>query len=168
MAYTIDPYAELERYLPVRTVSTIRMLFSGDSPLSPGEKIRLSAACSALGKDGNSTGLADIVALKGMKRVAKGTVTDAGVRFYQSSPRTRRTPWPPRPPRSCCPRPSTPRRGASAAAAGRSRPKSALPSTRSSVAGRLRAARLQTLRRRPGQEPRRARRVPLPAVRPPR
>ena len=86
MAYTIDPYEELEQFLPKRTVSTIRMLFSGDSPLSPGQKIRLSAACSALGKDGNGTGLADIVALKGMKRVAKGTVTDAGVRFYVEPP----------------------------------------------------------------------------------
>ena len=35
MAYTIDPYAELERFLPKRTVSTIRMLMSGDSPLLP-------------------------------------------------------------------------------------------------------------------------------------
>lgn len=86
MAYEIDPYAELERFLPKRTVSTIRMLFSGDSPLSPGEKVRLSAACAQLGREGNKVGLADIVALKGMKRIARDNVVDAGVRFYQEPP----------------------------------------------------------------------------------
>ena len=83
MAYTIDPYEELERYLPVRTVSTIRMLMSGDSPLSPGGKVRLGAAWSMIGKDEQATGLSDMVALKGMKRIAKGTIVDKGVRFYQ-------------------------------------------------------------------------------------
>ena len=82
MAYTIDPYAELEAFLPKRTVSTIRMLFSGDSPLSPGQKIRLAEACAVLGRGGKATGLADIVALKGEKRILKGNVTDAGVRFF--------------------------------------------------------------------------------------
>ena len=82
MAYTIDPFAELERFLPRRQVSTMRMLFSGDSPLSPGQKVRLAEACTLLGRDGKKTGLADIIALKGEKRVAKGTVIDAGVRFY--------------------------------------------------------------------------------------
>ena len=83
MAYTIDPFAELERYLPVRTVSTIRMLMSGDSPLSPGDKVRLGVACSMIGKDEHATGLSDMVALKGMKRIAKGTIVDKGCRFYQ-------------------------------------------------------------------------------------
>ena len=82
MAFTIDPYAELEQFLPKRTVSTIRMLFSGDSPLSPGQKVRLGEACNALGKDGKAVGLSDIVALKGEKKIAKGNVFDAGVRFY--------------------------------------------------------------------------------------
>lgn len=45
MPYEIDPYAELERYLSTRQVATMRMLFSGDSPLSPGHKYRLAAAC---------------------------------------------------------------------------------------------------------------------------
>ena len=83
MAYTVDPYEELERFLPARTVSTIRMLFSGDSPLSPGQKVRLGKSFEVLGKDEQSTGLADIVALKGAKRVASGRVFDAGCRFYQ-------------------------------------------------------------------------------------
>ena len=82
MAYTIDPYAELEQFLPKRTVSTIRMLFSGDSPLSPGQKVRLSEACAKLGRDNKGTGPADIIALKGQKRVSRGTVVDAGVRFF--------------------------------------------------------------------------------------
>ena len=82
MAYTIDPFAELDRFLPKRTVSTIRMLFSGDSPLSPGQKVRLGEAFNALGKDGKATGLSDIIALKGVKKVARGNVIDAGVRFY--------------------------------------------------------------------------------------
>ena len=82
MAYEIDPFAELERFLPKRQVSTMRMLFSGDSPLTPGQKVRLGKACALLGKDGEQTGLADIVALKGEKRVAKGTLIDAGVRFF--------------------------------------------------------------------------------------
>ena len=85
MAYTIDPFAELERFLPKRQVSTIRMLASGDSPLSPGEKVRLAKAFAKLGRDVEKLGLADIVALKGEKRVAKGNLVDAGVRFFVES-----------------------------------------------------------------------------------
>ena len=88
MASTIDPFAELEQFLPKRTVSTIRMLFSGDSPLSPGQKVCLSAACSALGRDGNATGLADIVALKGDKKIAQGLLPKA------KSPQAWRVPLP--------------------------------------------------------------------------
>ena len=86
MAYTIDPYAELERFLPKRTVSTIRVLMSGDSPLSPGDKVRLGAAWTMIGKDEQATGLSDMLALKGIKRIARGTIVDQGVRFYQEPP----------------------------------------------------------------------------------
>lgn len=82
MAYEIDPYAVLEQFLPRRQVSTIRMLLSGDSPLNPGQKVQLGEAMSALGKDSKSTGLSDVVATKGEKRVAKGTVVIDGVRFF--------------------------------------------------------------------------------------
>ena len=85
MAYEIDPYVELERYLPVRTVSTIRMLMSGDSPLSPGRKVRLGEALIILGKGEKESGLDDAVALKGIKRIARGTFVDEGCRFYQTA-----------------------------------------------------------------------------------
>ena len=75
MAYEIDPFEELERFLPKCSVSTIRMLFSGDSPLDPGEKVRLAEACTQLGKVGKSDGLADAVVTRGEKRVAKGTLS---------------------------------------------------------------------------------------------
>ena len=55
MAYTIDPYAgAANSSSPKRTMSTIRMLFSGD--VAPSALARRSAwvrPCSALGKDGN-------------------------------------------------------------------------------------------------------------------
>ena len=86
MAYTIDPYAELARFLPKRTVSTIRMLMSGDSPLPPGDKVRLGAAWSMIGKDEQAAGLSDMLELKGIKRIARGTIVDQGVRFYQEAP----------------------------------------------------------------------------------
>ena len=82
MPYEIDPFEELERYLSTRQVATLRMLFSGDSRLGPGDKFRLAAACAQLGRDGNKTAVADITALKGLKRLARGNVSDAGVRFY--------------------------------------------------------------------------------------
>ena len=81
MPYEIDPFEELERYLPRKQVATMRMLFSGDSPLGPGDKFRLAAACGQLGRDGNKTSIADITALKGLKRLGRGNVVDAGVRF---------------------------------------------------------------------------------------
>ena len=82
MPYEIDPFEELERHLPHRQVATMRMLFSGDSPLGPGDKVRLAAACSQLGRNGHKTGIADITALRGLKGLARGNVTDAGVRFF--------------------------------------------------------------------------------------
>ena len=82
MPYEIDPFEELERFLPKRQVATMRMLFSGDSPLDPGDKFRLSAACGQLGRDGNKSSIADVTALKGLKRLARGDVVYAGVRFY--------------------------------------------------------------------------------------
>ena len=82
MAYTIDPYAELERHLPKSQVKRIRRLFGPDSELSGGEKIRAGAAFSQIGRGGNRDGIADIVALKGEKRIARGNVSDAGVRFF--------------------------------------------------------------------------------------
>lgn len=81
MAYEIDPFEELERFLSKRQVSVVRMLFSGDSPLSPGEKMRVAEACSILGRNGKKAAIADITALKGVKRLSRGNVVDAGVRF---------------------------------------------------------------------------------------
>ena len=59
-----------------------RCCSAATAPSALGQKVRLSEACAKLGRDNKETGPADIIALKGQKRVAKGTVVDAGVRFF--------------------------------------------------------------------------------------
>ena len=44
MAYEIDPFAELEIFLPTRQVNNIRKLLGPDSLLSPGKKVRAGKA----------------------------------------------------------------------------------------------------------------------------
>ena len=39
-----------------------------------------------IGKDEQAAGLSDMLELKGIKRIAKGTIVDQGVRFYQEAP----------------------------------------------------------------------------------
>ena len=75
MAYTIDPFAELERVLSKHQVNNIRRLLGPDSPLSPGEKVRLGVACDQIGRDVKAEGLGEI-------KLVRGKATDAGVRFY--------------------------------------------------------------------------------------
>ena len=75
MAYTIDPFAELERVLPKRQVANIRKLLGPDSALSPGRKIRVGAALDAIHKVFETEGISEV-------QLTKGSAHDAGVAFY--------------------------------------------------------------------------------------
>ena len=79
MAYEIDPFAELKRFLPTRQVNNIRKLLGPDSPLSPGEKVRAAKAFDRIDKDLEREGVGEI-------KLAKGEKRDAGVRFYIEPP----------------------------------------------------------------------------------
>ena len=70
MAYEIDPFAELESFLPTRQVNNIRKLLGPDSRLSPGKKVRAGKAFDGIDKDLKHEGVGEIKLAKGEKRDA--------------------------------------------------------------------------------------------------